>query len=64
MEIERLVKRDRIDDRLARRMVAQQLDNETRLKRAHDRIDNRGDGADLESQVAELHRRYVQFAAG
>ena len=63
-QIERLVKRDRIDHELARRMVAQQLDNETRLKRAHDSIDNRVDGADLETQVAELHRRYLQLAAG
>jgi dephospho-CoA kinase len=63
-QIERLVRRDRIDRELACRMVAQQLDNEARIERAHDSIDNRGDGSDLEAQVAELHRRYLQLAAG
>ena len=63
VQIERLLKRDHIDRDLATSMLAQQLDNHTRLARAHDSIDNSGDGADLASQVAALHRRYLQLAA-
>ena len=62
-QIERLLKRDRIDAKLARKMLDQQLSNDDRLARAHDVIDNRGDGSDLENQVESLHRRYLQFAA-
>jgi len=63
-QIERLVKRDNIERELAARMLTQQLDNATRLKRAHDSIDNRGDGSNLEAEVASLHRKYLQLAAG
>jgi len=62
-QIERLLKRDRIDHDLADRMLAQQLDNSTRLKRAHDRIDNRGDGSNLRADVAMLDQQYRQLAA-
>lgn len=62
-QIERLVRRDRIDARLAQKMLDQQLSNTDRLARAHDVIDNRGDGSDLDSQVERLHRQYLQFAA-
>ncbi len=62
-QIERLVNRDRIDAGLAQKMLEQQLSNADRLARAHDVIDNRGDGSDLDSQVERLHRRYLQLAA-
>lgn len=61
-QIERLVRRDRISPELAGRMLAQQLDNSTRLKRAHDSIDNRGDGDNLRADVRDLDRRYRQLA--
>lgn len=64
LQIERLVKRDGIERDLAVRMLAQQLDNSTRLARAHDSIDNSGDGSNLQADVARLHRRYLEFAAG
>jgi len=63
-QIERLVKRDGIERELAVKMLAQQLDNSTRLARAHDSIANRGDGSNLQADVASLHRRYLKLAAG
>jgi len=61
-QIERLVKRDRIKESLARKMLSQQLENAERVARAHDIIDNRADDTDLESQVAVLHKRYLELA--
>ena len=62
-QIERLLKRDHIDRELAGRMLAQQLDNSTRLERAHDSIDNSGDGSNLRADVASLDQKYRQLAA-
>lgn len=62
-QIERLLKRDRIERDLAEKMLAQQLHNSKRLARAHDSIDNRGDGSNLEADVAALHRKYLELAA-
>ena len=61
-QIERLMKRDRIDEALARKMLAQQLSNAERVARAHDIIDNRSETADLESQVAALHDFYLELS--
>jgi len=61
-QIERLVKRDHIDRELADRMLAHQLDNSTRLKRADDSIDNREDGSNLRADVASLDRQYRLLA--
>jgi dephospho-CoA kinase len=61
-QIQRLMKRDDIDDKLANSMLAQQLSNAERLTRAHDIIKNREDGADLVTQVAALHHFYTQLA--
>jgi len=63
-QIERLVKRDGIERELAVRMLAQQLENSARLARAHDSIVNRGDGSNLRADVASLHHRYLELAAG
>ena len=61
-QMARLLRRDRIDESLARRMLDQQLSNDQRLARAHDIIDNRADDCDLESQVEALHQRYLELA--
>ena len=61
-QIQRLMKRDDIDDKLAHSMLAQQLSNKERLKRAHDIINNRENDADLETQVAALHQFYTELA--
>ncbi|MCP4285081.1 MAG: dephospho-CoA kinase, partial [Gammaproteobacteria bacterium] len=39
-QIKRLVKRDRIDESLALKMLSQQLENDERISRAHDILDN------------------------
>jgi len=62
-QIRRLMKRDHIDEDLARSMLAQQLSNAERRARAHDLIDNHEDDADLRAQVNRLHRFYLQLAA-
>lgn len=63
LQIERLIKRDDIDEALARSMLAQQLGNDERVARGHDVIDNRGPDSDLETQVESLHRRYLQLGS-
>lgn len=62
-QLARLVGRDGIDEALARRMLAQQASREERLAIAHDVIDNSGDEAALDAQVAALHQRYLTLAA-
>ena len=61
-QIRRLMKRDDIDNELAHSMLAQQLSNKERLKRAHDIINNRENDADLATQVAALHQFYSERA--
>ena len=60
LQVERLVKRDHIDESLARKMTSQQLSNSERLARAHDIINNGSDDSDLRSQVTALHQAYLQ----
>ena len=63
VQIERLVKRDNIDEDLAGKMISQQLGNAARLARAHDVIDNRSNDSDLPSQVKSLHQAYLKQSA-
>jgi len=62
VQVERLIRRDNIDENLARKMLAQQLPNHERVARAHDVIENRHDNADLEAQVEKLHQEYLVLA--
>ena len=62
LQIERLVKRDHIDESLAKKMLAQQLSNDERVARAHDIIENRNASIDLDSRVAQLHELYLELA--
>ena len=61
-QIQRLMKRDEIDDKLANSMLAQQLTNAERLTRGHDIINNREDDADLATQVTAWHQFYTELA--
>ena len=61
-QIKRLMKRDRIDEALAKKMLAQQLSNDERLARAHDVIENGASPADLDHQVEILHQRYLELS--
>ncbi|MHB1059088.1 MAG: dephospho-CoA kinase [Rhodanobacter sp.] len=62
-QVARLVARDRIDETLARRMLAHQASRAERLALADDVIDNGGDAAALDRAVAELNRRYLDLAS-
>lgn len=60
----RLMARDNIDEALARRMMAQQARDADRRAIADEVIENNGDEAALDEQVARLHRHYLTLARG
>lgn len=62
-QLERLIKRDAIPRAEALAMVRAQADRATRLKAAHDVIDNSGSADATRRQVEQLHRRYLEIAA-
>ena len=62
MQLERLMRRDGIPRTEAVAMIAAQADRATRLRAAHDVIDNSGDVEATRRQVALLHDRYLELA--
>ncbi|MFC4528488.1 dephospho-CoA kinase [Dyella halodurans] len=63
LQLDRLVRRDGIDEALARRMIERQASRTERLTLAHDVIENHGDEAELDRAVSQLHTRYLALAA-
>jgi len=63
VQIVRLMRRDNIDETLARRMLAHQASRAERLALADDLIENSGDESRLDQTVAELHQRYLALAS-
>jgi dephospho-CoA kinase len=63
VQVERLTRRDGVDEALARKMIAAQASRERRLGIADDVIVNEGSEADLAGKVAELHSRYLGLSA-
>jgi dephospho-CoA kinase len=63
LQLERLMKRDAIPRTEALAMLRSQADRATRLKAAHDVIDNSGTREATRTQVELLHRRYLEQAA-
>ncbi|WP_266181024.1 dephospho-CoA kinase [Dyella humicola] len=61
-QLDRLVRRDGIDEALARRMIERQASRTERLTLAHDVIENHGDEAELDRAVSQLHTRYLALA--
>ena len=61
-QLERLMRRDGIPRPEAIAMIAAQADRATRLRAAHDVIDNSGDVEATRRQVALLHHRYLELA--
>jgi len=55
--------RDGMDELQARRILAAQAERSQRLALADDIIENDGDLAALDQQVAALHQRYLALAA-
>jgi dephospho-CoA kinase len=63
LQLERLMRRDAIPKAEALAMVRAQVDRATRLKAAHDIIDNGGTTDATRRQVELTHRRYLDLAA-
>lgn len=64
VQLERLMKRDGIDESLARRMIDAQISREGRLAQADDVVLNSGGPERLRTLVRQLHRRYLMLACG
>ena len=62
-QLQRLMRRDGMDEDLAVRILATQTSRTARLALADDVIDNGGPEAALEPQVAALHQRYLAMSA-
>ena len=62
VQLDRLVRRDGIDETLARRMIERQASRTERLTIAHDVIENSGAEAELDQAVARLHTHYLALA--
>jgi dephospho-CoA kinase len=62
LQLERLMRRDAVPRAEAIAMIAAQADRATRLRAAHDVIDNSGDLEVTRRQVAQLHALYVELA--
>ncbi len=63
LQLERLMRRDAIPKPEALAMIKAQVDRATRLKAAHDVIDNSGTTEGTRRQVELTHRRYLDLAA-
>lgn len=63
LQLERLMRRDAIPRPEAEAMVRAQTERATRLRAAHDIIDNGGTAETTLRQVEQLHRRYLDLAA-
>ncbi len=62
VQLERLVRRDGIDEALARRMIERQANRDERIALADDLIETAGEEAALDAAVAALHQRYLALA--
>jgi dephospho-CoA kinase len=63
LQLERLMRRDAIPKPEALAMLRAQIDRATRLRAAHDIIDNSGTTETTRRQVELTHRRYLDLAA-
>lgn len=63
VQIERVMDRDDVDEKQARRILDAQASRDQRLAVATEVIDNSGDLASLEERVDALHQKYLRLAA-
>jgi len=61
VQILRTAKRDKVSPNQVEQMVAAQMEREKRLEKADDVLLNSGTIEDLEKQVEELHKKYMQM---
>jgi dephospho-CoA kinase len=64
IQLQRVLSRDGGTADQARAIIAAQAGRERRLQAADDVLDNSGTLIDLRRRVDELHRSYLQLAAG
>ena len=62
VQIQRTAKREKVSSNQVEQMVAAQMKREKRLEKADDVLLNNGTIEDLEKQVEELHKKYIQMA--
>jgi dephospho-CoA kinase len=62
IQVDRVMRRDGIDENQARSIVAAQASREERLNVADDVIENSGDLGNLERQVEKFHQKYLRLA--
>jgi len=61
VQIRRTAKRDKVSPNQVEKMIAAQMEREKRLEKADDVLLNSGTIEDLEKQVEELHKKYIQM---
>jgi len=61
VQIQRTAKRDKVSPNQVEQLVAAQMEREKRLEKADDVLLNSGTIEDLEKQVEELHKKYIQM---
>ena len=64
LQLERLMRRDDVDEQLARRMMEAQLPRRRRLAHADDVVLNTGNPKQLRELVRRLHERYLELHTG
>lgn len=62
LQLSRVRQRSGLSEAEVRRIIASQIQRESRLAAADDVIDNSGDIAALQQQVRELHKKYLALA--
>ncbi|PCK09161.1 MAG: dephospho-CoA kinase [Alteromonadaceae bacterium] len=62
IQVTRTIKRDNMDEPLARKIIASQIAREQRLSYADDIINNSGSHIETYEQVESLHQSYLQLA--
>ncbi len=63
-QIERTMRRSQLSEAAVRAIMAAQISRQDRLAQADDVLHNDGDEGELRQQVARLHQRYLELAAG
>ena len=61
IQIKRTVLRDKVPESQIEKIILSQMDREKRLKKADDVLLNTGTVLELEEQVLELHKKYLQM---
>jgi dephospho-CoA kinase len=64
VQVQRVMRRNGLDEREVRAIIASQVDRSKRRARADDLIDNGGQPSDLGPQIDRLHRHYLSLSRG